>query len=156
MTTPAADDPAARRAPAKTLGLAAICDIVVICVFAAVGRSSHDEHLGVSGVWQTAWPFLVGAAIGWLITLAVARGRAPVAGAFTGWSPERLWPAGVVIWISTVVIGMLVRSASGGGVAAAFVVVASIATAVLLLGWRLLAAVVRSRRPNDVAADSAP
>lgn len=145
MTTPAAPTSATRSSAGTILGLAAVCDVVAICVFAAVGRSSHDEHLGVSGVWETAWPFLVGAAVGWLITLAAARGRAP-AGAFTGWSPERLWPAGAAIWVCTVVVGMLVRSASGGGVAAAFVVVASIATAVLLLGWRGLAAVIRSRR----------
>jgi hypothetical protein len=45
-------------------------------------------------------------------------------------------PTGVVIWLCTVVIGMVLRKASSAGVAVSFVVVAASVTAVLLLGWR--------------------
>jgi hypothetical protein len=40
---------------------------------------------------------------------------------------------------------MLLRKATSAGVQASFVVVASIVTAVLLLGWRVVAALFRRR-----------
>src|SRR6185503_652025 len=59
---------------------------------------------------------------------------------------QTAWPflAGtVVVWVCTVVVGMLLRKATSAGVQASFVVVASIVTAVLLLGWRVVAALFR-------------
>jgi Protein of unknown function (DUF3054) len=107
-----------RRSPAW---LAA--DVVGVLVFCAVGRRSHAEGITVSGVASTAWPFLTGTVIGWL--------------ASRGWRrPTAVVPTGVVVWVCTVAIGMLLRKASSAGVAASFVVVASTVTAVLLLGWR--------------------
>ncbi|MEQ6323532.1 DUF3054 domain-containing protein [Mycobacterium canetti] len=98
-------------------------DVVAVLVFCAVGRSSHGEALDVAGVAATAWPFLTGTAIGWL--------------ASRGWrQPTALVPTGLVVWLCTVAIGMLLRKASSAGVAASFVVVAASGTAVLLLGWR--------------------
>jgi len=44
-----------------------------------------------------------------------------------------------VVWLCTVVVGMLLRKATSAGVAASFIVVASSVTALLLLGWRALA-----------------
>ncbi len=55
---------------------------------------------------------------------------------------QRSSPTGVVVWVCTVVVGMLLRKATSAGVAASFVVVASVSTAVLLLGWRGVAALV--------------
>ena len=52
-------------------------------------------------------------------------------------------PTGVVVWVCTVVVGMLLRKATSAGVQTSFVVVASIATAVLLLGWRSAVALFR-------------
>ena len=92
-------------------------------VFCAVGRRSHDEGLNITGVATTAWPFLTGTAIGWLATRAWQR-------------PTAVVPTGVVVWLCTVVIGMVLRKASSAGVAVSFVVVAASVTAVLLLGWR--------------------
>ena len=43
-------------------------DVVCVLVFCALGRRSHAEGVTVSGVAQTAWPFLVGAAVGWLLS----------------------------------------------------------------------------------------
>ena len=107
-----------RRSPAW---LAA--DVVGVLVFCAVGRRSHAEGITVSGVASTAWPFLTGTVIGWL--------------ASRGWRrPTAVVPTGVVVWVCTVAVGMLLRKASSAGVAASFVVVASSVTAVLLLGWR--------------------
>jgi DUF3054 family protein len=98
-------------------------DVLCVLVFCAVGRRSHDEGLNITGVVTTAWPFLAGTAIGWLAARAWQR-------------PTAVVPTGVVIWLCTVVIGMVLRKASSAGVAASFVVVAASVTAVLLLGWR--------------------
>lgn len=106
-------------------------DVVCVLVFCAVGRSSHDEGLNVAGVAKTAWPFLSGTSLGWLASRA--------------WrSPTAVAPTGVVVWLCTVVVGMLLRRATSAGVAASFVVVASSVTALLLLGWR--AALLFKRR----------
>jgi hypothetical protein len=98
-------------------------DVLGVLVFCALGRRSHDEGLSVAGVATTAWPFLTGTVIGWL--------------ASRGWRrPTAIVPTGVVVWLCTVAIGMVLRKASSAGVAASFVVVAATVTAVLLLGWR--------------------
>ncbi|GAB3311071.1 hypothetical protein GCM10027298_34760 [Epidermidibacterium keratini] len=114
--------------------LIAAIDAVVILVFAATGRSSHSEGLSAGGVLQTAWPFLVGAAVGWLIAYAVRR-RAP-----------RTLPDGILVWASTLVVGMILRQLSGSGTAVSFVIVAAIVLALLLVGWRAVAVLVRRRR----------
>lgn len=75
-------------------------------------------------MWHTAWPFLLGAALGLALT-AYARVR-----------PTAV-RAGLRVWVWTVVIGMVVRSATGVGVAVAFVVVASVVLGVFLVGWRM-------------------
>ncbi|STZ22149.1 Protein of uncharacterised function (DUF3054) [Mycolicibacterium phlei] len=42
----------------------------------------------------------------------------------------------MTVWVATIVVGMLLRRLTSAGTAPSFIVVASIATAVLLLGWR--------------------
>ncbi|MGU3437930.1 DUF3054 domain-containing protein [Actinomycetes bacterium M1A6_2h] len=106
-------------------------DVVVVLVFCAIGRSSHAEGLTIGGIASTAWPFLAGLAVGWLATIALYRNKFD---AFT------LIPTGVLVWVCTVVVGMVLRVVSGQGTEVSFIVVASIFTALFLLGWR---AVVR-------------
>lgn len=116
----------------RWLGWLAV-DVVGVLVFCAVGRRSHDEGLNVAGVAATAWPFLTGTAIGWL--------------AARGWRwPTAVAPTGVVVWLSTVVVGMVLRKATAAGVAASFVVVATTVTALLLLGWRVAVGLTLRRR----------
>jgi hypothetical protein len=116
----------------RSSALAAVADIVGVLVFCAVGRRSHAEGLTVAGVADTAWPFLVGTAVGWLLS--------------RGWRrPTAVAPTGVVVWLSTVVVGMLLRKATSAGVAVSFIVVATVATAVMLLGWRTVFAALRRR-----------
>jgi hypothetical protein len=110
--------------------LAACADAAVILVFAAVGRDAHQRGDIIMGVFSTAWPFLVGAALSWL---ALRVWRAPLAP----------WPAGVGVWLGTVTIGMLLRAVTGQTVVLPFVIVALLSLGVLLLGYRLLAAVAR-------------
>ncbi len=113
--------------------LAFLADVVGVLVFCTVGRRSHAEGLTVVGVAETAWPFLAGTAVGWLL--------------IRGWRrPTAVFPTGVTVWVSTVAVGMALRKATSGGVAVSFVVVASAVTAALLLGWRAVAAVLHRRR----------
>jgi len=119
--------------PRQALGWLGV-DVACVLVFCAAGRRSHDEGLSVVGVARTAWPFLSGTAVGWLAARAWRR-------------PTAVAPTGVVVWLCTVAIGMLLRKATSAGVAASFVVVASTVTALLLLGWRA-ALVLSARKPN--------
>ena len=110
--------------------IALFTDVVCVIVFATIGRRSHAEGLTLGGIAQTAWPFLAGTAVGWLL--------------IGGWRrPFTVIPTGVAVWVCTVVVGMLLRKATSAGVSTSFVVVASLATAVLLLGWRGAAAALR-------------
>ncbi len=102
---------------------ALVADIACVVFFVALGRRNHAGVVSVGGVAETAWPFLTGTAIGWLLS--------------RGWHrPTALAPTGVVVWVCTVVVGMLLRQATSEGTAASFVVVATVATALLILGWR--------------------
>ena len=109
----------------KRTALAAAVDVGCVLVFCAVGRRSHAEGVTLSGLAETAWPFLTGTAIGWLLARAWRR-------------PTTLAPTGLIVWIATVAVGMVLRKLSGQGVAVSFIVVASTVTALLLLGWRLV------------------
>jgi hypothetical protein len=110
--------------------IALVADVVCVIVFCAIGRRSHAEGLTVARIAHTAWPFLAGAGVGWLL--------------IGGWRrPFTVIPTGVVVWVCTVAVGMLLRKATSAGVSASFVVVASLSTAVLLLGWRAAAALFR-------------
>ncbi|OBJ00730.1 hypothetical protein A5646_16125 [Mycobacterium sp. 1245499.0] len=108
-------------------------DVIGVLVFCAVGRRSHDEGLNITGVAVTAWPFLTGTVVGWLVSRAWRR-------------PTAVAPTGVVVWLCTVLVGMLLRKATSAGVAASFVVVATTVTALLLLGWRVAAGLALRRR----------
>jgi len=52
----------------------------------------------------------------------------------------------LTVWLATVIVGMLLRKASSQGVAVSFVIVATVVTAVLLLGWRLAWKLTRAAR----------
>lgn len=113
-----------------------VLDAVLVVVFSTFGRGAHSEGLGVAQVWGTAWPFLIGLAVGWLILLATRRAPAAVG-------------SGVLLWLATLVVGMVIRGLGDGRVPHwSFMVVAGVVTAVLLIGWRAIrAAVVRRREP---------
>jgi peptidoglycan/LPS O-acetylase OafA/YrhL len=123
----------ATKALRRAAVLAACADVLLILVFAAVGRDAHQRGEIITGVLATAWPFLAGAAVSWL---ALRLWRAPLA----------VWPAGVGVWLGAVSIGMLLRALTGQTVVLPFVLVALLSLATLLLGYRLLAAGVRRFR----------
>lgn len=120
------------RPPARaTLG-ALLIDLVCVVAFCAIGRRTHTEGLTVGGIAETSWPFLTGTALGWLLS--------------RGWQrPVALAPTGLVVWMCTVVVAMLLRRATSHGTAVSFIVVASVTTAVLLIGWRAAAQLISRR-----------
>ncbi|MET4781373.1 DUF3054 domain-containing protein [Glaciihabitans sp. UYNi722] len=112
--------------------LSFVVDLVLVIAFVLIGRASHGEDL--PGTLNTLWPFPVGLIVGWLGMRAWA-------------SPRRVVWTGIGIWVATVLLGMLLRVASGQGVEVSFVIVATIVVAIFLLGWRgIVALVVRLRR----------
>jgi hypothetical protein len=131
--------PARTRTPAlSALAVPAVIDVVLVLVFSAIGRGSHEEGVTVGGTLSTAWPFLVGLAVGWAVTYALYREK------FVAVS---LVPTGVLAWIGAVIVGMVLRQVSGEGTAFSFIVVATVTLAVFLLGWRLVARLAQRRRP---------
>lgn len=119
---------------APSLALTSVVDVLLVIVFTGIGRASHGESVSGSGLLATAWPFLAGWLVGEVLVLLVARAR-----------PYGL-VAGLLVWVPTVLVGMLLRAATGAGVQTSFVVVATIVLGVFLLGWRGVAALVRRSR----------
>jgi len=115
----------------RTVLLALLADVLLVLVFVLIGRASHDEN-PVLGALVTLWPFIAGLAVGWV----VSRGwRAPLAVVRTG----------LPVWGATVIVGMLLRLASGQGVQLSFIIVTCIVLAAFLLGWRAIAKLVLRR-----------
>lgn len=109
-------------------------DLLCVLAFALVGMLTHGSPLGE--YFSTAWPFVVGLAVAWM-----APGTRSL--------PLILWPTGVVVWVTTAVIGLLLRWVTGGGVSGAFPYVTAGVLAVLLLGWRVVPLVLERRRERQ-------
>ena len=122
----------AETANRRLIFIAAVIDIVSVIVFVAVGRKNHDESGSIyTGTLRVAAPFLAALVVGWL---AARAWRAPVAAR-----------TGIVVWLVTVVGGLLLRRfVFDRGIAVPFIIVASLFTLLLLVGWRLLAARIRA------------
>ncbi|WAP53169.1 DUF3054 domain-containing protein [Arthrobacter sp. ATA002] len=113
--------------------LFAALDAVLIIVFAALGRDTHEHGLDPAGILITASPFLAACLGGW----ALLSRR---------YSPASVWPAGILLWIITAGAGLMIRALAGGGVAPSFALVTfGVLGAFLLLPgprphWRAAAA----------------
>ncbi len=129
-----------------------LLDAVCVLAFAAGGRSSHEEALSLGGVAQTAWPFLVGLGVGWLVLLAAAhRGsRGPRGGSRRG--HLSVLPAGVVLVLASWGLGMGLRLLTEQGASGAFPLVALAFLTLTLIGWRLVAAGVSRRAQRRSSA----
>jgi len=107
-----------------------VVDLLLVGVFAVIGRLSHYGTLTAGGWWTTAWPFLVGTLLAWA-ALALTR------------RPPAAISSGVVVWLGALAGGMVLRQASGQGTATAFVVVATLVLGALLVLPRVGARVRR-------------
>ena len=109
--------------------IAALLDLICVVAFVAVGIRSHGD---ADAFITVAAPFIAALAVAWLVA-------APLR------APETL-KAGAVIWLVTLVGGMLLRRAMGDGTAATFILVASFFLAVTMLGWRGVRVLVTQRQ----------
>ncbi|UWX95806.1 DUF3054 domain-containing protein [Arthrobacter zhaoxinii] len=112
-------------------------DLVLIVVFAALGRQSHEHGLTLPGILATALPFLLACLLSWAAVRAWRR-------------PAQLWPAGVVIWLGTVAAGLAIRALAGGGTAVSFQVVTLAVLGVFLLGQRTVWTAAARRRHRAI------
>lgn len=113
-----------------------IVDLLLVVVFAIIGRMSHSEGLSLAGIVTTGWPFVLGLLVGWVLVTLFR------------WKPWRPFPSGVFIWVVTVGGGMLLRLLVGDTAEAAFVVVASIVLGAFLLLPRILFGTGRDARAS--------
>lgn len=113
--------------------VSAALDILTVLLFVVIGRASHAKGEELGGIASTAWPFLAGLGVGWLVS--------------RGWRrPGALAPAGAGAWLCTVACGMVLRVVAGQGTAIAFIAVALAFLGLFLLGWRLAWRLVAARR----------
>jgi MFS-type transporter involved in bile tolerance (Atg22 family) len=123
--------PTARDRVPLAIGL----DVFAVVLFVALGRRSHDESGAFAAVVETAAPFLVGLAAGWLIARA--------------WRRPTSLLTGIVIWPVTIIVGMVVRNlVFDRGTATSFVIVATLFVGAFLVGWRLAVRLVDRRRAH--------
>ena len=102
-----------------------LLDAALVVVFVLIGTRNHDTNTGAGGVATVAAPFLIGLAAGWLVTRA--------------WKAPTAVKTGVLIWVVTIVVGLVLRRfAWDEGTAGAFVIVAAVFNAFTLVGWRVI------------------
>ena len=119
----------------RSVGLAAVIDVVAIVAFVIIGRRNHHEGSALSGVVKVAAPFVIALTLGWLAARA--------------WKSPMAVSAGVIIWLVTVIGGLALRKmAFDGGTAMPFIIVASLFNLATLVGWRFLADWFRTRRSS--------
>lgn len=122
--------------PARTpaaFTLSVVGDLVAVIVFVIIGRASHGE--GILGLLNTLWPFAAGLLIGHVLALVLGQRE----------TRSNRW-VGVIVWVSTVVVGMVLRAVSGQGVQLSFVIVTVLVLGAFLLGWRFVLWLVARRR----------
>ncbi len=125
MASQKADARPATQAGPDRLPLAAGLDTAMVVLFVAAGRRTHDQDPGISGLVETAAPFLIALLVGWLVARAWRRPEAVV--------------TGVVVSAVTLVLGMILRQyVFDRGTAVSFMVVAGLFLFATLVGWRLL------------------
>lgn len=120
----------------------AAVDLLLILVFAVIGRASHARGLEPLGVLETAWPFLVAGLVAWIVVNLLDDDGFGIRSA-------------LIVWLVTVTVGLGLRIVSRGGAAVAFVLVTAGVLAAFLFGWRLVSWLVR-RRKQSQASESVP
>ncbi|MDY6051737.1 MAG: DUF3054 domain-containing protein [Rothia sp. (in: high G+C Gram-positive bacteria)] len=103
----------------------ALVDLALVLLFIALGLVSHGESL--SQILVTAAPFLIAAGAGHIgIWVVKSRRQLP------------LLLEGLMMWVSTLVLGLGLRLSFGDTAATAFVIVSAITLLLFLVGWRLI------------------
>ncbi|PRQ11852.1 DUF3054 domain-containing protein [Corynebacterium sp. 13CS0277] len=109
-------------------------DAAAVALFALLARIAHNTPempLSVGGWFGTMLPFLAGTLAIYLLLPQVRR------------APARLG-SGVAVWLGTAVAGLSIWGVRHGHVPhISFIIVATVTSGLLLLGWRGVAAVRR-------------
>jgi FtsH-binding integral membrane protein len=109
-------------------------DLLVVVVFVLIGRRNHGEDGNAAGFFRVAAPFLLALAGAWV------SGR-------KRWASAAHWRYGVVIWVFTVGMGLLLRRVVfHNGTAIAFVIVATLFLGLGLVGWRFVGSMLAARK----------
>ncbi len=121
-------------------------DVVLLLLFSFQGRGAHDESRTFVAVLDTAWPFLVGLAIAWVITRQwqTTEGGLPRA--------LQIWPSALVLAVTTWGVGLALRVVAGDTNSGGFPLVALGFIALMLVGWRIVwGSVLRIRAKQERA-----
>jgi hypothetical protein len=125
------------------VSLAVGIDVFSVTLFVAIGRREHEQGSALAGLIETAAPFLIALALGWLVLRA--------------WRRPTDWLTGVGIWAITLTAGMLLRNlVFDAGTASSFVLVAAAFLALFLVGWRLVLWVFERRSTGRADQAAAP
>lgn len=111
-------------------------DLIVLMVFASIGRASHSEGVRILGIFETAAPFMVG----WLVA-------APFTGAYREDATASTANALLLTartWIVGIPLGLLLRAIYlRKGIPVSFAIVTLLSTLILLSLWRAGIALLR-------------
>lgn len=112
-------------------------DTLAIAVFALLARIAHQTEempLNFTGWLSTLWPFLVGVALAWVIVTLSSDRSGENKGEGKGW----------LVWLITVATGLIIWGIRNQQLPHwSFVVVASVMSALLMLGWRGVARLIK-------------
>jgi hypothetical protein len=123
--------------------LGVLADVCGVLAFVVIGRANHHAGGSLAGMTSTAWPFLVGLAVGEVATRAWRR-------------PTALAPTGVGVWLATVAFGQMLRAVSGQGTDLVFIGVSALFLGLFLIGWRLVAVRIPAVRSQPAGRDGRP
>jgi len=115
----------------------ALVDGAIVLVFVGIGRSVHAHGDRLLGIASTTWPFAVGLLVGWLTVTLRKESALSVRG-------------GLVVTLSTVAVGMILRVLAGQGTAVAFIIVALVFLGGAMIGWRVVRISACRRRDRGV------
>ncbi|WP_431709301.1 DUF3054 domain-containing protein [Glutamicibacter uratoxydans] len=107
-------------------------DVVLIVIFAILGRSEHEHALSPMGIIQTAGPFV----IAYLIMVLISRPWVTI---------NRIWPTGLLIWFGTVAVGLSLRIGFGATAAVPFIIVTALVLGLFLVGRRVITMLLARR-----------
>lgn len=100
-------------------------DAACIGLFVIIGRSSHHQGNAVVETLRIAAPFLIALVVAWVAVTALKlpNGRSKL--------------GGLLIWLGTVAVGLLLRRfVFSDGTATAFIIVTTLFLGLLMNGWR--------------------
>lgn len=110
-----------------------LLDLLIVVIFAIIGRTTHARGLSFGGIVETAWPFLVACLVAWLVISLLATEGARLR-------------AALIVWLLTVPGGTALRVSTGNTADIAFFLVAFGLLGAAFFGWRLIAIWLDRRR----------